>query len=333
MESLQPKRAVEMYLQERSNDVTEATLYSHKSRLSHFVDWCEEKELDDLNELSGRDLHEFKLHRRSSGINKVTEKTQLDTLRVFIRWCESMDAVPENLSQAVQSPDLQRKENVRDEILEGERAEQILEYLNKYEYASFRHVLFMLLFKCGMRIGGARATDVSDVDEENLSLQIEHRPKSDTPLKNQADGNRFIALSSSQTRVLEDYIEENRIEVEDEFNRRPQLSTTQGRAHTNTLRSYIYQLTRPCMLSDECPHGYDIDECEYNSWSSASSCPSSVSPHSVRRGSITHHLLEDVPNTVVSDRMNVGNDTLEKHYDRRSLEEKMEQRRDHLNGI
>ena len=50
----------------------------------------------------------------------------------------------------------------------------------------------------------------------------------------------------------------------------------------------------------------------------ASTCLSSVSPHAIRRGSITHHLSEDVPEKVVSDRMNVNLDVLEKHYDRRT---------------
>ena len=58
-----------------------------------------------------------------------------------------------------------------------------------------------------------------------------------------------------------------------------------------------------------------------------------MSPHAIRRGSITHHLSKDVPEKVVSDRMNVGLDALEKHYDRRTESEKTEQRRDYLDDI
>ena len=53
----------------------------------------------------------------------------------------------------------------------------------------------------------------------------------------------------------------------------------------------------------------------------------------IRRGSITHHLTEDVPEKVVSDRMNVGQDVLDKHYDRRSEEVKVEQRRGYLEDV
>jgi len=44
-------------------------------------------------------------------------------------------------------------------------------------------------------------------------------------------------------------------------------------------------------------------------------------------------LTADVPEPVVSDRANVSPDILETHYDRRTEREKMEQRRDYLQGI
>jgi hypothetical protein len=40
-----------------------------------------------------------------------------------------------------------------------------------------------------------------------------------------------------------------------------------------------------------------------------------------------------VPTEVVSDRMNVSRDVLEAHYDRRSEEVKVEQRREYLDNI
>ncbi|WP_343123197.1 hypothetical protein [Halostagnicola sp. A56] len=40
-----------------------------------------------------------------------------------------------------------------------------------------------------------------------------------------------------------------------------------------------------------------------------------------------------MPEKMVSDRADVSEDVLEKHYDKRSAEEKMEQRRDYLNNI
>ena len=53
----------------------------------------------------------------------------------------------------------------------------------------------------------------------------------------------------------------------------------------------------------------------------------------IRRGGITHHLKNDIPIPMVSDRCDVSPDILEKHYDQWSELEKMEQRRNYLDSI
>jgi hypothetical protein len=58
-----------------------------------------------------------------------------------------------------------------------------------------------------------------------------------------------------------------------------------------------------------------------------------VSPHAIRRGSITHFLSQDVPVDIVGQRMDVSRDVVDKHYDKRSAEVKLEQRRKYLDNI
>lgn len=80
LEPIDSERALELYIAELSD----ATIYSHRSRLSHFVRRCDEQEIDNLNDLTGRTLHEYRLWRRNDGdLSKVSVKTQMDTLRVF----------------------------------------------------------------------------------------------------------------------------------------------------------------------------------------------------------------------------------------------------------
>jgi integrase len=152
-------------------------------------------------------------------------------------------------------------------------------------------------------------------------------------LKNNVRGEREVALDATTTRILRDYIDENRVDATDEYDRQPLLTTKFGRASDNSVRAWMYQITRPCEAGMGCPHGRDPDRCEAvdgQTRMSASKCPDSVAPHAVRRGAITHHLQQDTPPRVVSDRMNVGRDTLSEHYDARTPREKMEQRRSHL---
>lgn len=160
-----------------------------------------------------------------------------------------------------------------------------------------------------------------------------HRPKSDTPIKNGFDGERFIGLSGWLCKLLDDWLRDRRPDVTDEHGREPLLATQYGRPGRTTLPKYAYQYSRPCAYGKECPHGRDPNSCEAIERGKASKCPSSISPHAIRRGSITHHLSKDIPETAVSDRANVSQRVLEQHYDRRSQREKMEQRRQYLDQL
>ncbi len=291
LEPIEPETALELYLADRENNVTEATIRSHRSRLGHFIRWCDNEGITNLNDLTGRKLHRYRLWRRDEGnLSPATEKTQMDTLRVFIRWVESIDGAPEDLHVKIRSPNLTGDDNVRDEMLEEERAEELLAYLRRYEYASRHHVVIALMWHTMMRAGAIHSLDVDDFDPEEKSLEVVHRPETDTPIKNSTDGERFIALSDEVCQLLIDWIEQRRPASLDEYSRKPLLTTSQGRAHTTTLRGDCYRYTRPCISTGECPHGRDIDDCRATEYERASECPSSESPHALRRGGITHTL-------------------------------------------
>ena len=120
LEPIEPEDALELYLEDKQSELAQASLYSHKSRLGHFIRWCENEEITNLNELTGRKLYRYRLWRREDGdLNSVSEKTQMDTLRVFIRWCEAIDAVPQDLSEKVVSPSLSKGENTRDVMVDA----------------------------------------------------------------------------------------------------------------------------------------------------------------------------------------------------------------------
>jgi hypothetical protein len=53
--------------------------------------------------------------------------------------------------------------------------------------------------------------------------------------------------------ILTYYVNENRNEVTDKHGRKPLFVGPGKRSHQNTLRNYIYALTRP-YLHRECPH-------------------------------------------------------------------------------
>jgi site-specific recombinase XerD len=325
-----PEAAVELYLEHRQDELSDATHESHGYRLERFVEWCEANGFENMNELDGRDLNTFSAERRADGdLEPVTLRGQLSTLRVFLDYCESIDAVREGLSEKVLIPSVSAQDQAKDSKLDFERAEALLDYLSQYHYASDRHVVFALLWRTGIRLGSLRALDLRDFDSDEPALKIRHRPKTGTPLKNGESGQRMVALTERLANTIEDYVDGPRIETTDDEGRSPLITTNRGRPVRSTIRSMVYRITQPCWTGG-CPHDRDPDTCEATDYAKLSKCPSARPPHDVRRGAITAHLLDDVPAKIVSDRMNVSEEVLDQHYDKRSERERMRQRRDYL---
>lgn len=76
-DTTEPAQAVELYLETRSDDVTETTLRSHRYRLNHFIRWCEDvRGIKDLSTLTGQRLHEYRLWRREDGDSTSSHSTR-----------------------------------------------------------------------------------------------------------------------------------------------------------------------------------------------------------------------------------------------------------------
>lgn len=278
-----------------------------------------------MNVLTGRDVQQYRLWRKeNSDLNRMTMNNRMSTMRVFLKWCASVEGVPSELYDKVLIPRVPPEERQRDEMLDAEEAEELLDYLQQYQYASIEHVVLALLWETGVRRGGALALDIDDVLLDQMTLRLVHRPDTDTPLKNREGGERLIAISSELMTILDDYIRDRRIDVTDDHGRTALLTTENGRMSGSAFRNLVYRVTAPCFRSEPCQNCTNDTE---------GKCGDAVSPHSIRRGSITNFLSNDVPVEVVSDRMNVGQKVLDQHYDKRSEEVKVEQRRNYLERV
>ena len=170
LEPLEPEEAVDLYLAQRSDNASERTVQAHRYRLKHFLRWCKKESVTNLNTLSGRSLQQFRLWRRDDGgLNTVSLRTQLSTLRAFIRLCETIDGVEKDLHHKIVLPTLDDGEDARDDTLEAERAEKILDYLRRFEYASKKHVIATLLWK-------RRRTAIAQRRRHNSGHSKNHMP-------------------------------------------------------------------------------------------------------------------------------------------------------------
>lgn len=338
LDPLAPADALDLYLKHRKGDLSKKSFQNYKYRLQSFVHWCELEGIDNLNDLTGRDLQRFRIWRRDDGgedydpVSNVTLKGILATFRVFLEFCANIDAVEPGMRERVILPEVDEGEDVNDEKLEPEVAKRLLDYLDRYQYASRDHVITAILWHTGIRLGTLRAFDLDDWDPDGGYLAAHHRPETETPLKNGAAAERVIAVGPYYTQVIEEFVDTNRDDVYDDYGRRPLISSREGRYSETSIRETVYRLTLPCTYAS-CPHEREPETCDWTHRGQRQDCPSSRSPHGIRRGSITMHLREGTPEQVVSDRMNVSRDILEKHYDMRTEREKADVRREFIEDL
>ena len=331
---LSPEQAVQDFLAEREGEVSKASHRNYKYALEEFVRFCEDYSIESVSEIHGYHLKKFKLRRRGQGIKTITLKNNLSTLRVFLRWCEQAELVDRGFAELVQLPDLSRDDRVSETTLSLDRIEDILDYYYKYEYARRRHAVFQLMWHTCFRMGTVVALDLEDYLPNRNQIKVRHRPDTDTPLKNGIEAERIVNINDRVSEVLDDYISVPRNKITDDHGREPLFTTKYGRLSRTTLRKNFYGITRPCKVTENCPHDRRIEECEAAvRKKSASQCPSSMSPHSVRRAAITHHLNRDWPREKVSERANVSVDVLDEHYDSRTEGEQAMTRKQYLDNL
>ncbi|MFC5970789.1 tyrosine-type recombinase/integrase [Halomarina salina] len=334
MNATPPHDAKNRYLKDKSTEVTDSTLANYKTTLNIFCDWLGDRGILFLNTLTSDDIQQFK-EWRGEGVKTITLKTDMTCIKGFVRFCEHINAVPDGLHMMVRVPKPNHEDEVASSILSRNEATAILAYLDKHEYASLRHVMFLLLWKTGMRRSALYALDVDDFDGgPKPHLRLRHRPHEGTPLKNKHRGERDVRISSETAAVISDFLKWNHPGAEDEYGRTALIMSSQGnRCEPSTIQRNIYTVTRPCHYTGECPLGRDFSECEATSYNTASKCPASVGPHALRRGYVTESLNAGQPKDVTADRVDMSLEVLDKHYDHATKSQKMERREDYLIDI
>lgn len=338
LQSCSLEDGISRFLTRKEGAVTQSTIAEYRAELDRFAGFLRSREVTDFTDLDGRTIDAYRRWRRhesSDDVSQLSSKTLRDVMyliRNFVRYLESIDAARSGLTDGIQIPDLNKDDGVRETDLAAERVTEIREHLRQFEYASLEHVVWELFAETGRRSGGLLALDVGDVrlDDDNATLEFVHRPP-ETRLKNGHQSEGKVAIRPQVADILSDYLEMTRPDITDESGRESLLATSHGRPARSTLRRYVYKWTRPCQLGAACPHDRDPATCDAaGSTNAASQCPSSRSPHSVRHGYISSCRREAFPVDLLSDRVDASEDTIRKHYDESSPDDRLDIRRDVL---
>jgi integrase len=328
-----PHDAKKRYLKKKKSHVSDKTYYNYNTTLKRLLEFLDERKIDDMGDVDSDEIVRFESWRLDD-VKPITARNDMMTVKNFIRFCETIQAVPVGLHELVVPTKVSEDEEICDDILTQQEASDVLDYLEKYEYATVRHVSVLILWKTGMRIGGLRALDLDDFDPKRPALEIRHRPDTGTPLKRKEKSQRDVLLNWGTAEIIEDYVSDQRPDTQDEYGREPLMASRHGRVVQTSIQKHVYTATRPCVYNGgACPFGKDTEDCEALQYDSASKCPGSVSPHALRRGYVTAARNAGQPKDVTGERVNMGGKVLEKHYDKGSYDEKAERRKDHLRDI
>lgn len=318
---LSPREAADRWLDRASLDRAAQTIAGYRGQLKHFVRWCESNEITAISDLRPWDIEQFEIHRRGEGLKKITLRNELGTLRQLLEYCCRVGIADDELADSIELPTTTPDEETDETILKPDRAERLLSaYRDGSEEWPRGHAYLELAWFTGARLGGLRALDLRDVDLERGFVHFQHRPESDTPLKNAKDGERVVGISEAVIQALRTYIARDRPKVDDDHGRTPLFTTRQGRMSLNAMRTTSYYATI-------CDRGQSRDSCEFSTQPEASQCSASRSPHQLRSGSITWQLDRGIRADVVAERVNASVEIIEQHYDQASDLDAFEKRR------
>ena len=333
---LSPREAWQRYINRRRTGLAESSVSTYNYRLKLWVEWCEEQGIETVRELTGWTFDQYEAVRSGKDIAATTLNSEMETLQNHVEYLERIEAVEDGLSEKINVPDVPKGERSRETKLNTDDALALIRYYRDSEndYGKNTHALLELAWHTGARLGAIRGLDLRDYDSGEQYVEFVHRPQSDTPLKNQAHGERVVSLRREVCDAIDAYVRHERKDAHDDHGRQPLFSTIQrNRPGKNTVRTWSYRATMPCVAGG-CPHGYDPDSCDFRKHTHASKCPSSRSPHHIRTGSITWHRDRGFPREVTAERVNASQDVIDEFYDKATKMERMQlRRRPHLDKL
>ena len=326
--NLEIEEAIEKFLIRNRVDWNGETERTYRKSLDTFEAFAAKAEIETLSDMALWSVGNFTDFLLGRDYARATVQSKQKQTRRWIKWLEGQGLVPVGTHLAIEVIKLDDSEQTSSDIL---KPEAIRDYLVYYRQTprwrgTRRHALLETIGHVAARRGCIRVLDVSDWDSESRTLIFRNRPETDTRLKEGDSHERKVVLAPEPAQVLDEFIAQNRIQKHDDHGRSPLFTSRQGRPTKSTITDWTYQATLPC-IKKKCPHSKERHKCEWvTKQTKSSQCPSSSSPHPIRRGSITWQLnlgrdIEDV-----AERAATTPDVIRRYYDRPDLDAALRRR-------
>lgn len=158
----------------RFKNTTEVNIQNYKTLLGEFVDYCNENEVLNVEEIESSLVKKYLVFCQNKGNSAGTVNTKLQRIRAFLNYMIEEGIVKENVAKKVK----RQKEDVKINVFSDQQIQQMLGYyrgLRRREKSYFAYRGYMLILTF---LGtGIRRTEIinlkwADVDLDNLTMSV-----------------------------------------------------------------------------------------------------------------------------------------------------------------
>lgn len=318
------------FLTKKPDNITESSAETYKYGIKKFKEWMDSEGLT-LQQLNKVVVDGFGDWLEDQNYTDSTLESYSKATRKFLDYCEGKDAVAVGVSDEIKQFTADEDARQWDQDIDRERIDETVELLEDAYYPRRNVLIWRLLAATGLRRSGLRALDVEDVYFHKGRPVLDVQNRENTGLKGGDKHERFVYISMDLFEDLKAYVggggEHSRIDVEDEYGRKPLFTTEHGRASVGLIVDTVHYFSSP--------HITGVDECDCEvgpnpNKHETKKCDKSFSPHALRAYHVTKLRNSDVRMDKIGKRVACGVDTLESHYVRSTKEEEAERRREAL---
>ena len=128
------KFAIQDFLDDRKfKNVTPKTIESYKNILKHFLDFCNENEILNVQDVTPNTIKKYLLHCQNRGNNSTTTNTKLQRIKAFFNYMIEIEVIEKNPAEKFQ----RAKEDIKIDVFSDYHIKQMLNYLYLYH----QHIL------------------------------------------------------------------------------------------------------------------------------------------------------------------------------------------------
>lgn len=124
---LSPREARDRFLDKRGMENSEKTIRSYRARLTQWVQWCEERGVERVGDLSGWLFDEYERFLREDNA-PATVKGKMTAVSQLVQYLATIEAVGDDLPEKVHVPKLTRAQETSDTMLDTEDAKELLDF-------------------------------------------------------------------------------------------------------------------------------------------------------------------------------------------------------------